>query len=320
MKRVAVVRGGPSEEYSVSMETGKAVLGALDELGYPCKDIVITKKGEWLEQGLLKRPEQLLEAVDIVFIALHGTYGEDGQIQRLLEHRKLPYVGTRALASSIAFNKALTKESLMPHGLKMPRHRVMRKADLIHLDEDIPHIFREIGNELFIKPLASGSSVGAQHIPDADTLRTSLTQLLQLYDQIIIEEYIRGREATVGVLENFRNHRTYALPVVEVVPPRDAIFYDAQNKYDGTTEHVCPGRFSLGEKIKLHEAAMFVHDTIGCKHYSRSDFIVKDGDIYFLEINTLPGLTQHSNLPIAAQAVGLEFPYLIQHLIDNAHH
>lgn len=319
MKRVAVLRGGPSEEYAVSMRSGSAVLNALQQLKYPHKDIVITRKGEWLQDGFVKSPDTALEAVDVVFIALHGAYGEDGQVQRILERKRIPFTGSRALPSAIAFNKELTKHTLRSHGVKMPRHRRMHREELDRLDEEIPHIFSEIGTELFVKPLASGSSVGARYIPHEEALRTALTELLNTYEQILIEQYIRGREATVAVIEKFRNEQYYALPVIEVIPPRDAVFYDETNKYDGTTDHVCPGRFTYHEKANLEQCARTVHQVIGCSHYSRSDFIVRDGDIYFLEVNTLPGMTEHSNFPIAAQSVGLEFPQLIHHLIESAH-
>lgn len=173
-RRVAVLRGGPSEEYSVSMKTGAKVLNALQTLGHPYKDITISKKGEWLENGFVKQPEMALEAVDIVFIALHGTYGEDGQVQRILERKKVPFTGSRSLSSAIAFNKELTKHSLKNKGILMPRHRRLDRSDLLNLDEEINHIFSEVGNELFVKPLANGSSFGARYVPSKEILRTAI--------------------------------------------------------------------------------------------------------------------------------------------------
>src|SRR6056297_2041713 len=128
MKRVAVLRGGPSEEYAVSMLSGKAVLQALRDSDYVHKDIVITKKGEWLEEGFVRSPEQALEAVDVVFVALHGSYGEDGQVQRILQRKGIPFTGSRALSSAIAFNKELAKNTLRPHGLRMPKHRRIHRS------------------------------------------------------------------------------------------------------------------------------------------------------------------------------------------------
>lgn len=317
-RRIAVLRGGPSEEYSVSMLSGEKVLGALQKLERPYKDIIISKGGEWIENGFVKKPEMALEAVDIVFIALHGTYGEDGQVQRILERKKIPFTGSRALSSAIAFNKELTKQTLKRSGIKMPRHRKIDKTDLVNLDEEINHIFSEVGNELFVKPLASGSSFGTRYVPSKEILRTTIVELLIQYEQILVEEYIRGREATVGVLNNFRSADIYALPAIEIVPPNGSALFSNENKYNGTTEEIVPGRFSYSEKAKLSEIAQLVHKAIDCKQYSRSDFIVRDGEVYFLEINTLPGLTSESLFPKAAAAIGLEYHQLIQHLVDNA--
>ncbi len=314
-----MLRGGPSEEYAVSMETGKGVLDALKQLGYNRKDIVITRQGEWLEDGFVRAPEAALEAVDVVFIALHGQYGEDGQVQRILERKNVPFTGSRSLSSAIAFNKELTKQTLLPYGIKMPRHRRVSKSELYHLDEEISSIFKEVGNELFVKPVASGSSIGARYVPNEQSLRSTLTELFELYDQVLIEQYIRGREATVGVLSNFRNEQLYGLPVIEIVPPGGEPLFSHENKYNGKTAEIVPGRFSYHEKSMLSEAASLVHKVIDCKHYSRSDFIVRDGDIYFLEVNTLPGLTSKSLFPKAAAAIGLEFPELVKHLVENAH-
>ena len=318
MKNVVVLRGGPSQEYNVSMRTGQAVLEALNKLGYTHKDVIVSKKGEWLHNGFVRNPESVLDATDVVFLALHGEYGEDGQVQRILQRKNVPFTGSRAMPSSIAFNKELTKETLRSLNIKMPRHRRVTRHELESLDEEIPNIFREVGKELFVKPISAGSSVGASYAPTKEILKYALTTLLEVYEQVLVEEFIRGKEATVGVLNNFRDVTTYALPVVEIVPPKSDVFYSATNKYNGSTEQICPGRFSYHEKAMLSEAASLVHEAIGCDQYSRSDFIVKDGEIYFLEINTLPGLTPHSNFPKAASAVGLEFPYLIKHLVETA--
>jgi D-alanine-D-alanine ligase len=319
MKRVAVLRGGPSEEYAVSMLSGNAVLKALRESDQPHKDIVITKKGEWLEEGFVKSPEQALEAVDVVFVALHGSYGEDGQVQRILQRKGIPFTGSRALSSAIAFNKELTKNTLRPHGLSMPKHRRVHRDEIDRLDEEIPHIFKEVGRELFVKPLSNGSSLGARHIPDATFLKEALVDLLGTYEQVLVEEFIRGKEATVGVMNNFRNHPIYVLPVIEIIPPSGEALFSHEHKYSGKSQEIVPGRFSYHEKSKLSAAAELAHRVIACEHYSRSDFIVRDGEVYFLEINTLPGLTSESLFPKAAAAIGLNFTDLVTHLIENAH-
>lgn len=318
MKRVAVLRGGPSEEYDVSMRSGCAVLNALKKLEYNSRDIVITKSGEWLESGFVRDPEAALEAVDVVFIALHGAYGEDGQVQKILQRKNIPFTGSRSLPSAIAFNKDLTKQTLKAHNIKMPRHRRFSRLELDRLDEELSNIFTEIGPEVFIKPIASGSSHGARHIPNAETLKITLTELLELYDEVMIEEFIRGKEATVGVLDNFRAQKTYSLPAIEIIPPDGNPVFSYEDKYSGATQEIVPGRFSYHEKAQLAEVAALVHEVIGCQHYSRSDFMVRNGEVFFLEVNTLPGLTDQSLFPKAAAAVGLDFNQLVQHLIETA--
>jgi D-alanine-D-alanine ligase len=318
MKRVAVLRGGPSEEYDVSMKTGKNVLEALRKQNYSCKDIVITRKGEWLDGGFMRSPEMALEAVDAAFVALHGTYGEDGQVQRILERKMLPFTGTRALPSSIAFNKELTKLTLQANGINMPRHRRVHQSQLQDINDIIPSVVDELGTELFVKPLASGSSFGARYVPNTETLRAVVSELLTRYENILIEEFIRGREVTVGVLNQFRSESTYVLPVIEIIPPNGEPLFSHENKYNGNTAEIIPGRFSYREKSELARIATLAHEEIGCRHYSRSDFIVRNGEVYFLEINTLPGLTDESLYPKAASAVGLSYEDLIGHLIELA--
>lgn len=318
MKKVAVLRGGPSEEYAVSMQSGSAVINALKNLQYPYKDIVITKQGEWLENGLVRNPDSALEAVDVVFIALHGQYGEDGQVQKILQRKKIPFTGSRSLPSAIAFNKELTKQTLRSHGIKMPKHRRVTINDLDRLDEEMSFIFSEVGAELFVKPVANGSSLGAKYVPNEDVLKATLEELLQVHEQVLVEQFIRGREATVGVLNDFRDQSIYALPVIEIIPPGGVPMFSHEDKYNGKTEEIVPGRFSYHEKAQLSEIASLAHKVIDCRHYSRSDFIIRDGEVYFLEINTLPGLTNQSLFPKAAAAVGLEFDYLIKHLLDTA--
>ena len=135
MKHVTVLRGGPSGEYDVSLRSGAAVLKALSELGYPTKDITISKSGEWLESGMVRSPETTLNATDVVFIALHGEFGEDGQIQRMLQRKHIPFTGSRALPSAIAFNKELTKRSLYEHNILMPKHRRVSRGNFETLND-----------------------------------------------------------------------------------------------------------------------------------------------------------------------------------------
>lgn len=316
--RVAVLRGGPSNEYDVSMKSGANVLKALDELGYITKDIVITRKGEWLENGRVRKPEHALESVDTVFIALHGSYGEDGTVQRLLQTYRIPFTGSNALSSNIAFNKVLTKDTVRSSGISLPAHHKLTSDDISRLHIIVPELNQMLGEELFVKPIAGGSSLGASYVSNQDLLLERLGELLRDYGEVMVEEYIRGKEATVAVLENFREQPLYVLPVVEIVPPAEDPIFSYENKYNGKTNEICPGRFSYHEKAKLEDSARRIHEVLRCDHYSRSDFIIRNGEVYFLEINTLPGLTSESLLPKAAAAIGLSYNELIDHLVLTA--
>ncbi len=316
--RVAVLRGGPSEEYQISMKTGAAVLAALSENSYATKDIIVSQQGEWLYHGLVRAPESILKAVDVVFIALHGAYGENGEVQRILQRLGIPFTGSRAFASARAFNKFHTKETLKSYGVLMPEHReVARDCDL-SLAEIAKEINDSFGPEYIIKPVASGSSFGVEFIPAGKSLEEVLESALGKYERVLIEEFIRGKEATCAILENFRNDSLYIFPTVEIVPARDYQFYTTDSKYDGSTVEICPSRFSYGERAKISEVSALAHDALDLSQYSRSDFIVNNRGVYFLEVNTLPGLMSGSLYEKSAAAVGLNRNQLIEHLVENA--
>lgn len=316
--RVAVLRGGPSEEYAVSMRTGNAVIGALQKLGFFVKDVVITKNGDWLDSGYSRSPEQALKAIDVVFIALHGAYGEDGGVQKILQRIGIPFTGSRAFPSAIAFNKDLTKQTLKNSGILMPEHRLVKREDGVTLDEQVAAILSQFGPQYIIKPITSGSSVGVQYVSAPDSLRDSLKSALDSYDSVMVEQYIRGREATAATLEGFRSEDIYVFPTIEIVTPRSSIYFDTEAKYNGETQELCPSRFSFGERKQIEATAAMVHKLLDLAQYSRSDFIVADDGIYFLEVNTLPGLTEQSLYPKAAQAVGLSLDDLVKHLVHTA--
>lgn len=318
-KRVAVLRGGPSSEYDVSMQTGAGVLQSLLDSNYTAKDIIITKKGEWLHNGFVKSPEKALMDCDVVFIALHGTYGEDGTVQRVLERLNIPYTGSNAYASAIAMNKALTKDFLKRNTDKvvMAPHMKLTKEGTSNIRQTVESIKQMFGPEYVIKPVAGGSSIGTQIVNQTD-LYKAITASLETNNEILVEKRIRGKEATVGILENFRQTPYYQLPAIEIVPPASASFFSAEVKYNGETQEICPGRFSKDEKTALLDMAQTVHEVLGLRQYSRSDFIVADDAIYFLEVNTLPGLTSQSLFPKSIEAVGSSYKELVAHLLDTA--
>jgi len=317
-KRVTVLRGGPSEEYQVSLHTGANVLQSLRKNYALVDDVIITKNGEWLSNGITRKPEQILSGTDVVFVALHGAYGEDGEVQKIIQRHNIPFTGSRSLPSAVAFNKHLTKSTLAKNGVRMPLGRLVTTDQSADLGTVAAEIASSLGTEYIIKPAASGSSVGITHVTGKDDLVHALAEALQTTEQILVEEYIRGREATCAALENFRGESVYVFPAIEIIPPPGSTFFNMAAKYDGTTEEICPGNFSYSERVHLHELTENIHRQLGLSQYSRSDFIVRNGEIYFLEVNTLPGLTSTSLFPKAAAAVGLSFDDLVTHLVETA--
>jgi D-alanine-D-alanine ligase len=316
--RIAVLRGGPSEEYDVSMKTGSAVLSALDSDMYEPVDIIITKGGEWLTGGYTRYPEQILHTIDIAFLALHGAYGEDGTIQKLLDKHGVKYTGSKSLPSRIAMHKPIAKNILKEFGVKMPSHMIVTRNSESNLHGIANTIAEMFGPEYIIKPIASGSSVGVLVAKNKELLPQMLKVALEKYDEVLVEAKIKGKEATCGVIERFRGEALYALPPIEVVPPSSADFFDTTVKYDGSTDEICPGRFSHSEKSEIERVSKLVHSSLGLSQYSRSDFIVgDDGGIYFLEVNTLPGLTNQSLFPKAISSVGGSYNEFIAHLLTD---
>lgn len=313
--KVGVLRGGPSSEYDVSLNTGSSVLKHLDTDRYIPIDILIGKDGQWHVRGIPTGPQRVLERLDVVFNAMHGEYGEDGQVQHLLDRFSVPYTGSRAVASALAMNKVFTKQALKNKGIKMAHSRVYERGSSPAL---VGEIFTTFPQPSVVKPVAKGSSVGVSIARSAPELEHSLQNAFDVSPRIIVEAYIPGREATCAVLQDFRGEELYALPPIEIVPPARRDFFDYDAKYSGETEELCPGNFDVATKQEIERIAREVHKELGLRHYSRSDFIVSPRGIYFLEVNTLPGLTSESLLPKAVQAVGGTFPQLLDHLIDLA--
>lgn len=313
--RVGVLRGGPSSEYEVSLKSGETVINHLPEHYVPV-DILITKDGLWHDRGLTFSPDSLPRKVDVVFNALHGEYGEDGGVQRLLDSLKVKYTGSGHFSSALAMNKHLAKMVASRLGIKTPKF-VLREENE-SLENLSNRVIRSFSPPWVIKPISKGSSVGvvvASHFPE---LFNILSDLETADYKFIIEEYIAGKEATCGVVENFRGQKIYALPSVEIRKPQGKTLFDYEAKYSGTTEEVCPGCFQEGEKKELESLSATIHEALGLADYSRSDFIVNRNGIYYLETNSLPGLTPNSLLPKSLAAVGVKSPHFIDHILKQA--
>lgn len=316
MATVAVLRGGVGDEHDVSLKTGLSVLRTLERLPHHPVDVFIDRRGVWHVRGTPVPAQRALAGADVVFNALHGAYGEDGGVQRELERLGVAYTGPAPLAASVSMNKVVSKEMVARHGLLVPRHVMVGVTD--DLERRAIALWQTFPQPSVVKPLASGSSVGV-------TLAKSFTQFLdgikkafQYAKDVVVEEYIRGREATVGVVDQFRGQKSYVLPPVEIVLPKGSDIFGWDAKYGGHAEERVPSGFSRQEIEALESAAQTVHDKLGMRHYSRSDFIVTPRGPYFLEVNALPGLTEHSLVPKSLTAVGSSMDEFLAHVLSLA--
>ena len=312
------MRGGSSSEYEVSLKTGASVLKNLPEQYVPV-DILISKNGEWSANGFPTRPEKILPHLDVVFNALHGAYGEDGLFQYMLEAHGVPYTGSDSLSSAIGMNKSLARKRFTEAGMKIPYGIVLRSDEYEDSDRFAFDLFRRFPQPSVVKPLSAGSSVGVRIANTPDELSEALAFAFSFGDAVLIEEYIRGREATCGVVDEFRGHDTPALLPIEIIKPKQSRFFDYDAKYGGESQELCPSpNFSQEQKQTIEKLAVDAHRAIGARHYSRSDFIVSPRGIYILEINTLPGLTSESLLPKALAAGGARFEEFLEHILTLA--
>ncbi|MDY2978176.1 MAG: D-alanine--D-alanine ligase, partial [Oscillospiraceae bacterium] len=246
---------------------------------------------------------ELCAGADAVFLALHGACGEDGRVQAALDLMGIPYTGSGYLGSAIAMDKDLTKR-LVADVVNTPGWKMVDVRA-----EDIDGLVASARLPLVVKPVASGSSIGVSIVHTPEELRRALTDALALGGRTVLEEYVKGRELQVGILED------EALPAIEIIPKQG--FYDYENKYQpGAAEEVCPADISPETEAKLRSAAVRVYETLGLSVYSRADFILDGaGEIWFLEINTLPGMTPTSLLPQEAAAVGIGYSALCERIV-----
>jgi D-alanine-D-alanine ligase len=290
---ITVMLGGPSAEREVSLRTGAAVANALRSLGHAVTELD-PRTPDW----------RLPAGTDAVFLALHGTYGEDGTVQRQLDALGVPYTGCGAEASRVAFDKVLTKQCCIKAGVPT--------AKFLTVETPRAPFPEDLQLPLVVKPARQGSSVGLQFVDRAENWLPALAVALQFDTELLVEEKIAGRETTVGILDG------QPLPVVEVRPKKGG--YDYQNKYTaGSTEYFCPADFDAATTRRIQDAALAAFAAVGGRDYARVDVMVRpDGSPVVLEVNTLPGMTETSLLPKAAAAAGIDFPALCQRMVDLA--
>jgi len=289
---VTVLRGGPSAEREVSLRSGAAVAAALRTRGHRVHELDPVP-------GRLEIPS----GTEVVFLALHGTYGEDGQVQAELEALGIPYTGCGVEASRVAFDKAVTKERCRAAGVPTARSLV--------ISERCAWPAGWVG-PVVLKPVRQGSSVGLEFVDGPEDFEAALVSALGHGSEVLMEERIIGRETTVGILEGV------ALPVVEVRPREGS--YDYRNKYTpGATEYFCPADFPEAVTRGIQAAALGAFRAVGGRDYARVDVMVRgDGSPVVLEVNTLPGMTETSLMPKAAAAAGMDFGTLCERLVALA--
>lgn len=287
------MKGGPSAEREVSLRTGTAVAEALRSLGHDVHE-VDPVSGKW----------KLPEGTEVVFLALHGTYGEDGTIQSELEELGVPYTGCGPQASRISFDKELAKERFRAAGVPTARYEVFSAPNA-----EWPADWRP---PVVLKPARQGSSVGLQFVDELSQWPDALAEALKHDTRVLMEERIYGQETTVAILGE------QVLPVVEIAPKQGS--YDYHNKYTrGATEYYCPAPLDDSVTRRVQNAALNAFRAVGGRDYARVDVMVKtDGMPVVLEVNTLPGMTETSLLPKAAAAAGMDYPSLCQKMIDLA--
>ncbi|HQS37156.1 MAG: D-alanine--D-alanine ligase [Methylotenera sp. 24-45-7] len=294
--KVAVLFGGKSGEREVSLKSGSAVLAALQRQGIDAHAF-----------DPAERPLHDLESFDVAMINLHGRFGEDGAMQGALELLGIPYTGSGVMASAIGMDKWRTKLIWSAAGVSTPAFEV------VTAESDFAAIEQKLGLPLFVKPANEGSSIGISKVKQAGGLKAAYELAAKSDPLVIAEQFVGGGEYTVGILGN------QALPIVRIVPKNE--FYDFEAKYlRDDTEYLCPCGLSAEKEAQIQQEALQAFNAIGCSGWGRVDFLMDDsGQHYFLEVNTSPGMTDHSLVPMAAKAAGISFDALVVRVLELAH-
>ena len=293
-KKVAVLMGGPGSERNVSLATGRGVSKALHSLGIEVVDVDVRDENF-----------QLPAEVDVAFNCIHGTFGEDGQIQKILEGRGVSYTGDGVQESRIAFDKILSKEKFLERGVVTPESEVIDAGQRPKMS--VP---------LVVKPARQGSTVGIVIVKNQSDLDAAFIEAAKFDRKLLIEKFVSGRELTIGILGD------QALPILEIIPKGG--FYDFNTKYPflnpqagASAEHVCPAKIDSGLTRKIQELALAAFRALGLVVYGRVDVLLTDqGEPFVLEVNTIPGMTEASLLPEAAAAAGISYPDLCLRIIE----
>ena len=311
--KVAVLCGGLSNEREVSLRSGNNCLAALKRLGYENAELIDVGKN--LSEILLKK------GTEFAFMALHGRYGEDGAVQGMLELLGVPYTGSGVLASALAMSKPLTKKLLSANQIPYAPTIVITERERAQIDSILASVD---WLPAMVKPLNEGSSVGVLKVEKKEDIKARVLETLDEYGGVLLEKFIKGQEITVGVLEEPPQRRNgkdiWALPILELRPKSKAGFYDYEAKYTkGMTEFILPAELSPELTKKCQELAVHTFRALNCSGYARVDMMVsEDGQPYILEVNTLPGMTDTSDLPAMAQEAGITYDQLVERILFSS--
>nr|WP_092068205.1 D-alanine--D-alanine ligase [Dendrosporobacter quercicolus]NSL46998.1 D-alanine--D-alanine ligase [Dendrosporobacter quercicolus DSM 1736]SDL72023.1 D-alanine-D-alanine ligase [Dendrosporobacter quercicolus] len=304
-KKIAVLMGGPSDEREVSLNTGNAILQALREKGYQAI-------------GLDLIPQQLFEQlkehqIEVVFNAIHGKYGEDGAVQGALELIGIPYTGSGLMASAVAMDKAVSKRLFLAAGIPTPRSRLYRKT--VDKQKIFGEILAEFSIPVVVKSSAQGSSIGVTIVEEENQLLPAIDQAFDYSNDLLVEQFIDGREVTVAV---WGDSQPQALPMIEIVPHSGR--YDYRSKYTkGATDYIIPARLDERTASQVQQAAVSAFTVLGCRGIARVDIMIdRSNNPYVLEVNTIPGMTATSLVPKSAAAAGISFADLCERLLLSA--
>lgn len=337
--KILVLMGGDSAERDVSIVSGEAVVEALKKAGHKVIPVDTSKSWQvlpnnhiqYLPQGIKTAPpgvqelkpmdsdvvlkhfeSQDLKDVDVIFLALHGGKGEDGTIQAILDLTRKPYTGSGMLASALAMNKAMSKKIFEREKIRTPKWILWESDNTSDISELQKEVKKKFGYPVVVKPNNQGSTIGLTILRKSGDLTEAVNLAAEYSHQILIEEFIPGREITVGILED------QALPVIEIVPEHG--IYDYECKYTpGKSKYACPAELTKKQTREVQEMSVRAFKVLGCEGYARVDFrLGKDGKFYCLEVNTLPGMTKTSLVPKAAKAAGIEFPELVDKIVKLA--
>jgi len=319
---VAVLYGGQSREREISVLSGHEVTKALSRNKYNISSIEISKGGDWLLKGRRERNINVfdkgntgLKRFDVIFIALHGAFGEDGTVQAILNAVGAAYTGSGLLASALGFDKAKSRELISGKNIATPRFILLTKPP--KHTSTMEYLKKVGGFPCVIKPNRSGSSIGISVVRKKNELVPALKKAFHEDNQILIEEFIQGIELTCGVLGNSTQTKLNALPPVEIISREHFFNYHAKY-FSKSTQEICPAPIGKKMTAVIQNAAKTAHRTLGCDGLTRSDFILKNKNLYFLEINTLPGLTKNSLCPKEAAAIEITFSEFLDRQIELA--